>query len=138
VRIAWDDGDGTHDLEDLIQHGLAFEEGEDGQCALGLVPSKPSESSASTSSSDEEGEGEGEEESSRPPLATTNTKASVAWKHEPDGIREDNRHPSLDSKDEKPRFRCGDEHITSPLMLFLYLLPDALKRGAVRRAWSGA
>jgi len=91
----------AHDLEDLIQHGLAFEEGEDGKHALELVPS---ESSASTSSSDEEGEGEGEEESSRPPLATANTKAGVAWKHEPEGIREDNRHPSLDSKDEMPRF----------------------------------
>ena len=103
---------------DLIQHGLAFEEGEDGQPTLELVPYEPSESSASTSSSDEEGEGEGEEESSRPPLATANTKAGVAWKHEPEGIREDNRHPSLDSKDEMPRFRCGNEHITSPLMLW--------------------
>lgn len=81
------------------------------------MPSEPSELTASTSSSDEEGEGEGEEESSRPPLATANTKAGVAWKHQPEGIREDIRHPSLDRKDEMPRFWCGKEHISSPLVL---------------------
>jgi len=137
LRVTWDDGEGTHPLVHLIEHGLTFEEGADGEPALDLMMEEPplrrirsaqaesatSSSGGSTSSSDGEAD-----DSDRPPLETAHTKAGVSWKHEPEGIRTDNRTRSLD---EDPSFACGNANITTLIGLFLYLMCPAFGAGAV-------
>lgn len=125
VRIVWDDNEGgTHALDHLIEHELSFEDGENGEPALELLTEEPAPRSrpprsASPSDSGSSSASESDTEAVRPPLATASTKAGTSWRHEPEGIKEDNRRPGMN---EKPSFACGNENITSLLEMFLYLL----------------
>ena len=118
IKVAWEDGEGVHGLEEMIEHGLAVE-GAQGAARQGSVEegegdeSNPSDSSVS--------EGEGEEEPS-----STADSSGVIWTRLDQEITVDSRT----SGDFGPRFGASHGDFTNPTKLFLYLLPHALKDGA--------
>ena len=133
VRILWDDGEaGTHEVDQLIEHQLALEDGPNGEPAPEVPEAAEEDAHAPSASegSSASGSEEDEDVADKPPLATARTKTGVCWKYELEGIKQDNRVPR---QDEKPGFKCSVDTIGSLGGLFLYLAPPALLDEAVRR-----
>jgi hypothetical protein len=135
IRVEWPDGAGTHDVDDLLDHDLQFEDGEEGEPApdadtLRNMRTRRRATAASAddgreedvTSSEDDSESDAEESVGPPPLQSARTKAGVTWTYEKEEIKRDSRT----AHNPEPRFVCDHSTITSILILFLYLLPAVL------------
>jgi hypothetical protein len=135
IRVEWPDGAGTHDVDDLLDHDLQFEDGEEGEPApdadtLRNMRTRRRATAASAddgreedvTSSEDDSESDAEESVGPPPLQSARTKAGVTWTYEKEEIKRDSRT----AHNPEPRFVCDHSTITSIRILFLYLLPAVL------------
>ena len=130
VVIDWDDGQGSHDIAELIQHGIVLEGYAPGAVDAGMSiarargggpgvtapigddPSDPDEDLSSHESSDAD---EG-------PAQTTTTRSGIVWNLCAEQISVERRT----SGNFEPKLRAAHDTITSLAQLFLYMLPPAL------------